>query len=852
MFDNVAFNVVLGLVLIYLLYSLLVTILGEMIATWLGMRNRILRLGIERMLNDGYYKTQPKVQNNKPQAAAETSTTDKTKAKKATAELGWWQRLFLKESTSFKHSFAGRFYAYPSIKYLAKLEEDQQGLFGQTKPAYISAENFADTLIHMLSDKGRGHSLLERLRFSLRFNTCHIEHETIKHLRNLLVNSGDDLNVFRSNLERWFNDTMDRTNGWYKNHVRIVLFLLGLLIAATFNVDTIRVAGILANDKEARNQLVSAGVALGRDTSSAYRSIVNGKGDNSNPVLDTGLARVTRDLSGANLILGLGWDCSNLYKSEIDTVLKTQKEGEYTKISEKIAAFERNQHHTLSSSYIDSLADVYAAICWGLDTLNRNFKRLKLDTARSRLDLAVINVKDTAGRNKWQRAHQVLITRLAVVRRTIQMDSSVYSLDSFDLRVAEKEIRATLQFIDTTLGSKFRIIDSVVALPDSAGIVLIGRRGYAWWETFLYALGHSFYPDKFLGFLLTAIALSLGAPFWFDLLNKLASLRGSGIKPEDKAPPSNKVDMPENPIADPHGSAVPPIAVDVVDQFLQDHGADLRSIPGVKSLFKTFDPVNKIFELQINVADAPTENLVRGKLPLMLVNMSPFSWSIVISGTPASHVSGLPGEIANESGLNGSGSLGCILLDDETKKKHVLSCWHVLKGNTDYDNPDTSFTIIDGKSDPLATRWAGGIKGCFDFGMAELLPEKTSTDNSVIFDPLKLNNVKWKPLTNAQINSREAVKFMDCFTGARKDGIILCDTPSVEIHYADKVRIVEDVLVLTDTNTGTTISQEGNSGALVFDATGAAVAMIIAGDLKYTYCMKLSNFFGLYKEMKIA
>ena len=55
MFDNVAFEVVIGLVFIYLLYSLLVTILGEIISTFLGIRARLLRAAIERMLNDGYY-----------------------------------------------------------------------------------------------------------------------------------------------------------------------------------------------------------------------------------------------------------------------------------------------------------------------------------------------------------------------------------------------------------------------------------------------------------------------------------------------------------------------------------------------------------------------------------------------------------------------------------------------------------------------------------------------------------------------------------------------------------------------------------------------------------------------------
>jgi len=42
----------------------------------------------------------------------------------------------------------------------------------------------------------------------------------------------------------------------------------------------------------------------------------------------------------------------------------------------------------------------------------------------------------------------------------------------------------------------------------------------------------------FLGCLLTAIALSLGAPFWFDLLNKLIKLRSSGTQEKTTNPNS--------------------------------------------------------------------------------------------------------------------------------------------------------------------------------------------------------------------------------------------------------------------------------------------------------------------------
>ena len=60
MFNNEALDVVIGIVLIYLLYSMLVTLVGEYVATKLGMRARILRIAVERMLNDGIFHQQSK------------------------------------------------------------------------------------------------------------------------------------------------------------------------------------------------------------------------------------------------------------------------------------------------------------------------------------------------------------------------------------------------------------------------------------------------------------------------------------------------------------------------------------------------------------------------------------------------------------------------------------------------------------------------------------------------------------------------------------------------------------------------------------------------------------------------
>ena len=51
----------------------------------------------------------------------------------------------------------------------------------------------------------------------------------------------------------------------------------------------------------------------------------------------------------------------------------------------------------------------------------------------------------------------------------------------------------------------------------------------------------------FLGWLLTALAASLGAPFWFDLLNRFINIRGAGKAPEEEPKKPKDVPQPAEP-----------------------------------------------------------------------------------------------------------------------------------------------------------------------------------------------------------------------------------------------------------------------------------------------------------------
>ena len=58
-----------------------------------------------------------------------------------------------------------------------------------------------------------------------------------------------------------------------------------------------------------------------------------------------------------------------------------------------------------------------------------------------------------------------------------------------------------------------------------------GELPLGWQDAQLTDLVSSRFPQRLLGWLLTAIAISLGAPFWFDLLNRVVNLRHTIERP---------------------------------------------------------------------------------------------------------------------------------------------------------------------------------------------------------------------------------------------------------------------------------------------------------------------------------
>lgn len=244
--NNVAINICIGLIFIFLLYSLLATIIQEIISKFFGLRARMLLKAISKLLDDDSFN--------------EVKYIGRFKV-----------ILNLKQYVFPFHNrvFTEQFYHHPAIKYLGQNELSR-------KPAYISSRLFADTLIKILrgSEFTGTENQLALIKENLkpdnlksRKNTTQnkqleIPSETKNYLLNMVYDCQNDIEKFRILLEEWYDEMMDRAGGWYKKQTRLILFFIGFTLALIFNVDTIRIAQILREDKNARESIVKMALEL--------------------------------------------------------------------------------------------------------------------------------------------------------------------------------------------------------------------------------------------------------------------------------------------------------------------------------------------------------------------------------------------------------------------------------------------------------------------------------------------------------------------------------------------------------------------------------------------------------------
>jgi len=812
MFDNIAFSVVIGLVVIYLLYSLLTTIVGEILAGWMQIRALMLRTAIERMLNDGYYET--------------------AEAQGEIQPPGFWMSLFMLERPEFKASVAGKFYDYPSIKYLSRTEAEKPGLFKHTYPSYISSETFALTVINMLAEKGIGKTKIEQVAFALNVNSLHIQPETLKHIGLLLDDASLDFDAFKAGLMRWFEETMDRTTGWYKKRFSRILFWLGFVIAMTYNVDSIRIGKILANDKEARAQLVNMGVELTKD-SSRYKDFVKGSADSVRPkaVLDSGYTKITKDISNANLILGLGWSLDTLTNEDTYDFDQKKDSGNFHLADSAGNLFQRNliRQDTLESRLavhrkrVDSIQR--QVNYWSAVLLNiRAFPSARADS---------VGVKDS-------------ISRLQGERNDIARQ---FFLDSILLSATIDTVDACRVYLNRLAEGEFYSIRAVHT--DGGTVTISGRERRSWLEKVWYFLVHiTPVKSSFWGILITALMLSLGAPFWFGVLNKLVSLRSAGVKPEEKKKipglsSTNAVTPPvglSNLMAASAKASTP--EADLAEQTLDAFTEKIAQEQGIVVVALEGDPPH----ISVMVQTQAILNFLQAKYKTSFSLPAKPSLSIVyaLAKPNTTHGAVAGGGIANKNLPNNQGTLGALLTRTDSAKTFILSCWHVMKDDHQLANAIIEKDILDimagGK--PVIAEVEDGFFSAdagIDVGIAACTDVVTANASVVI-------KTQHRPVDAFDSFNGTPVELFG-FASKKQKGTIFHHKANVRITYPGQIDyLVKDVFTITfkDPATGNAKSPTtgGDSGAVVVDGNGAPLGMIIGGNDVFSYAIKFTNIFA--------
>ncbi len=427
MFNNIVLDIFTGLIFIFLLYSLLATILQEIVARTFNLRSKLLLNAIRIMLQD---RNQESDENDNPLFKTVTR---------------FFNSFYLSISRYFNPlppgKFIKAFYKHPSIKYLGESS-------WQSKPSYLEPSNFSATIMKLLrgSDYNGSEPQMNAIYRSL-FNagqnnvmvetgtetiTAEIEPETLQQIRQLYIDAKKDADRFKTLLEDWFNQTMDRASGWYKRQTQWILFFIGLTIAFTFNVDTIAIYRLLAKDKTARQNLIQLVIS-------------------SKPAMDSLNKKLKPVISK-----------DSSFQKSIPVILKAANGRDST---------------------------VY-------------------DTVWKYSETKTINLTDKELANAYQ-----------LVQSDIDKASSIAALGRPD----EDSCRRCGVLVDSLKKSTNEVTSK--AIKDSID----------YYNRTFQCAGNPYQGkgiERLLGWILTALAISLGAPFWFDLLNKIIQLRGTGPKPK--------------------------------------------------------------------------------------------------------------------------------------------------------------------------------------------------------------------------------------------------------------------------------------------------------------------------------
>lgn len=358
------------------------------------------------------------------------------------------------------------------------------------------------------------------------------------------------------------------------------------------------------------------------------------------------------------------------------------------------------------------------------------------------------------------------------------------------------------------------------------------------WNYYTAGKGHWAYrfPLLIVSMCLTGFFLTFGSKFFHDLIDTLFQVKNLKRKLSDdrtfKDPQS--IEELEDFIKTPELK----LAQLAVDQ----QSASIKSIEGVLTVGYGYMNINgqKVGCIEVHVNNDTTAQAIQSKYPITMASglKVDVPVNIIITGKYPVAAVGAGGGIANKTKFFGAGTLGGIVKDKVTGNKYILSCHHVLNGDMNWKGLSKTKDVIDPATGTVLGKLAFGFRsGEFDTALAKI-PANSTLSNAAIGNPSSIRAVV--PLD--AIKETE-VSVLGAKTGKTMTGIVYNDSWSTKFEYPDGLWGLRDLIVLTkmDGNRQTTLTQGGDSGSLVIDKNNIVIGMIVGGDEKFSYAIKMNK-----------
>ena len=197
----------IGIVVVYIAFSLLSSWLGEKISGLMKTRAKMLVGAITQLLS----------------AAPGDAKTNKN-------------------SADVTDPVAKAFFAHPIFQSLKE---------NATKdPQYVSAQQFSSIVLGLMNSgappaaaPAAGGAQAPAAQFNFAAIAAAARAVGLgDQVDALIAKANGDYRAFVKAVEDWYDDHMDRVSGWYVKHTQKVLIIIGLILAILWNVDSLRLA----------------------------------------------------------------------------------------------------------------------------------------------------------------------------------------------------------------------------------------------------------------------------------------------------------------------------------------------------------------------------------------------------------------------------------------------------------------------------------------------------------------------------------------------------------------------------------------------------------------------------------